>query len=141
MKFHFLRNVGPPTHSTLTASYGRVESSLNGTLKCQVNGLDHQQLHIYRWQWKFQDREIYENEKYKMSDSHGPLNFCQQSKGSAVLHINNVSKEDMGQYICVLLLHNLTLAEREIPFYTFGKLLIYVSYAVYSISIFACRFR
>ena len=99
-------------------------SSGDATFGCEVNGLDQQKLNSYQWQWRFQERVIKENEKYRVFYHYQPPNVCQQSRGSFILQIKNISKEDLGQYICVLQLSNITLAEIEIPFYDFGKISI-----------------
>lgn len=121
-----LCTVGPPTLFTLTALSPRVESSESessesATLTCEFNSLNHQQFNSYHWQWKFQDREIKENGRYKVFYKRQPPNVCQQSKRLVTLRITNVSKEDLGQYLCALQLSNTTLAEKDVPFYDFGK--------------------
>ena len=113
--------VGPPELFKLNALPPRILSSGDATLRCEVNGLDQQKLNSYQWQWKFQERVIEENEKYRVFYHYQPPKFCQQSRGSVILHIRNVSNEDLGQYICALQLSNIALAEIEIPFYDFGK--------------------
>ena len=116
---------GPPVVITLTAKYEAFQSNSRVTLRCQVEGLDYQQLHSYHWQWKFQGREIENTTKHKVFIHSQPLNVCQLSRGYAILDINNVSKEDFGQYTCVILQFNITLAEREISFHSFGKPFLY----------------
>lgn len=83
--------------------------------------MDHRHLNSYYWHWRFNERKIKENEKYKTFYNHLPPNFCQQSKGWAVLRIVNISEEDLGQYECALQLSNITLAEKDISLYDVGK--------------------
>lgn len=116
-----LCTLGPPALVTITESYTRYKSRLSATLRCRADGLGKQQLPFYNWQWTFQGQGIKENRKYNISDNYRPPNFCLQSKGSTSLHITNVSEEDFGQYTCALLLSNITIAEKEIPFNTLGK--------------------
>lgn len=112
---------GPPEHFTLATSPPRVERRGNATLKCEVKGMDLRHLNSYYWHWRFNEKEIKENERYKMLYSHLPPNVCQQSKGWAVLQIMNISEDDLGQYECALQLSNITLAESDIPLYDVGK--------------------
>ncbi len=114
--------VGPPELFKLKALPHGIASSGDATLSCEVDGLDQQKLYSYHWQWKFQEKVIEENEKYKVFYNYQPPNTCQRSRGSVTLHIKNVSKKDLGQYMCVLQLSNITIAEKDIPFYDFGKL-------------------
>ncbi len=116
--------LGPPDLYELKASPPRIISSRDANLSCNVYGLDQRKLFSYHWQWKFQERVIEENEKYKVFSNYKPPNTCQRSRGSVTLHIKNVSKEDLGQYICVLQLSNISLGEKDIPFYDFGKFTI-----------------
>ena len=83
--------------------------------------MDRRHLNSYYWHWRFNGKEIKENERYKMFRSHLPPNFCQQLKGRAVLQIMNISEDDLGQYECALQLYNITLAEKDIPLYHVGK--------------------
>ena len=83
--------------------------------------MDRRHLNSYYWHWRFNEKEIKENERYKMFYNHLPPNFCQQSKLWAVLQIMNISEGDLGQYECALQLSNITLAVNDIPFYDFGK--------------------
>lgn len=114
--------VGPPESFTLMALSPRVSPNGIATLRCDVEGLDQRQLHSYHWQWKFQERYIKENSKYKVSFKYLPCNLCQQSEGWIILQIANVSNEDLGQYMCVLQLSNITFAEKDISVYELGKL-------------------
>ena len=94
--------------------------------------MDQRHLNSYYWHWRFNEKEIKENERYKMIFNHLPPNFCQQSKGRAVLQIMNISEDDLGQYECALQLSNITLAEKDIPVYDVGKHFI----RIFNISIF-----
>lgn len=116
---------GPPVVITLTAKYEAFQSNSTVTLKCEVEGLDYQQLQSYHWQWKFQGREIEDTTKHKVIIHFQPPNVCQLSRGSAILDINNVSREDYGQYTCVILQFNITRAEREVSFHSFSKHFLY----------------
>ena len=116
--------LGPPERFKIKTLPHRIESGGNATLSCEVNGLDQQKLYTYHWSWKFQERLIKENEKYRVFYHYQPPNICQQSRVSSILHIKNVSKDDLGQYICILQLSNMPLAEKDVPFYEFGKLII-----------------
>ncbi|XP_078371996.1 uncharacterized protein LOC144655586 [Oculina patagonica] len=109
----------PPELFKLKALPHQVSSSGDAALSCEVDGLDQQKLYFYHWQWKFHDKVIEENKKYKVFYNYQAPNTCQRSRGSVTLHIRNVSKEDLGQYMCVLQLSNITIAEKEIPFYDF----------------------
>ena len=112
---NFFSRVGPPTLPELTTRYRQIKSGLsNATLKCHANGLDYNKLHFYHWQWRFQGRVIRKSDKYSMSDSILSPNFCHHSKGSTILRITNTSKEDLVQYVCVLLLSNISLAAKDI---------------------------
>lgn len=120
--FKFLCVLGPPTLYTVTALRPRVGFTANSTLECTVKGLAYPQIHLYRWQWTFQEKEIVANTKYQIFTSYSLPNICEHSKGSAILQINNVSKNDFGQYKCALKLPDVILAEKDISFYDFGKL-------------------
>lgn len=119
----FLCNAGPPALFTLAALRPRVGlTTANATLECVVKGLAYQQIYLYQWQWKFQEKEIVENGKYQMFTSYSPPNLCQHSKASATLQINNVSQKDFGEYKCTLYqFTNVILAEEDIFFSDFGK--------------------
>ena len=123
---------GPPEHFTLTASPPRVVPRRNATLKCEVKGMGQRHLNSYYWHWRFNEKEIKENERYKMIFNHLPPNFCQQSKGWATLEIMNISEDDFGQYECALQLSNITLAEKDIPVYDVGKHIM----RIFNLSIF-----
>ena len=49
-----------------------------------------------------------------MSDDIRPPNFCHHSKGSTILRITNTSKENLGQYVCELLMANISVAIQDI---------------------------
>ena len=49
-----------------------------------------------------------------MSDDIRPPNFCHHSKGSTILRITNTSKENLGQYVCELLMANISVAIKDI---------------------------
>jgi len=90
-------------------------------LKCEAYPLDSQQVKSYHWRWHFKDREIKEDGKYKTSHWHSLPNSCQQSKGSVVLQIENVSKLDFGQYLCELRMSYTKLAVQDVRLYEFVR--------------------
>ena len=49
-----------------------------------------------------------------MSDDIRPPNFCHHSKGSTILRITNTSKENLGQYVCELLMANISVVIKDI---------------------------
>ena len=49
-----------------------------------------------------------------MSDDIRPPNFCHHSKSSTILRITNTSKENLGQYVCELLMANISVAIKDI---------------------------
>ena len=101
-------------------------ASSNVTFSCEVYRLDPQQISSYKLRWKFHDKEIKEDDlKYKIFWRYFTPNSCQQSKGLAALSIANVSKEDLGQYKCVLQMSGITLAEKDVFFFA-GKLYVCV---------------
>ena len=111
----FFSRAGPPTVPELTVRYLQVKSGLsNATLRCHANGLDYNKLLFYHWQWRFQGHTIRKNDKYSMSDDIRPPNFCHHSKGSTILRITNTSKENLGQYVCELLMANISVAIKDI---------------------------
>jgi len=124
--------VGPPEHFTVTTSRSQVVPRGNATLKCEVKGKDRRHLNSYYWHWRFNEKEIRENRRYKLFYNHLPPNFCQQSNVWAVLQIMNISEGDLGQYECALQLSNITIAENDISFYDFGKHFL----RIFNISIF-----
>ena len=113
--------LGPPEHFTLITSPPLVVPRRNATLRCEVHGMDRRHLNSYYWHWRFNKKEIKENERYKMFYNHLPPDFCQQSKVWAVLQIMNISEDDLGQYECALQLSNIILAEKDIALYDVGK--------------------
>lgn len=105
----------PPTVPELTVRNRQVKSGLsNATLRCHANGLDYRKLVFYHWQWRFQGHKIRKNDKYSITNDIRPPNFCQHSKGSTTLRITNTSKENLGQYVCELLLANISVVVKDI---------------------------
>ena len=93
----------------------------NVTLSCLFYRLDHHRINSYIWQWKFQDKDLKEDGRYKIFSEYSPPNSCEQSKGLVAFQIGNVSKHDFGQYMCSLQMSGVTLAEKGISFYELGK--------------------
>ena len=96
----------------------------NGTvyLGCKANQLD-AQMASYKWKWMFKNgKEIKSvSGKYQILSAFSPPNSCQQKKGTVHLHVENLTKEDIGTYNCALLESDLQIALEDVLLYEYGK--------------------
>ena len=60
--------------------------------------------------------------KYKILSTFSSPNSCQQTKGEVDLHVQNLTREDLGTYKCVLFENNMEIALEDVPFYEYGML-------------------
>ena len=60
--------------------------------------------------------------KYKILSTFSSSNSCQQKRGVAYLHVENLTREDLGTYKCVLFENDVEIAVQDVPFYEFGML-------------------
>lgn len=86
----------------------------NVTLFCKASNLAYQQLYLYHWVWTLKERELKETGKHRIYHRVDSPNSCNQSDGITHLHISNVSKLDIGQYRCVLLMSDMKIAEDDV---------------------------
>ena len=95
----------------------------NGTvnLTCKANQLD-AQMASYKWKWMFKNGKEIKNVsgKYKILSAFSPPNSCQQKKGTVHLHVENLTKEDIGTYKCALLESNMEIAAEDVHLYEYG---------------------
>ena len=117
-------STGPPMVPKLSAFSFDMGPNGNVTLQCKANQLNAQQMTSYKWKWMFKNgREILDiYGKYKILSSFSPPNSCQQTKGAVYLHVENVTREDLGTYKCVLLESDMEVAVEDVPFYKYGML-------------------
>lgn len=95
----------------------------NVTLFCRASNLAYHQLYLYHWVWKLRERELKETEKHRIYHRVDSPNSCNQSDGITHLHISNVSKLDIGQYKCVLLMSGMKIAEDDVVLSQISKLM------------------
>ena len=98
----------------------------NGTVKlsCKANQLD-AQMASYKWKWMFKNGTEITSVfgKYKILNTFAPPNSCQQKKGTVHLHIENLTKEDLGTYKCALLESDMKIAVEDVHLYEYGMFL------------------
>ena len=98
----------------------------NGTviLSCKANQLNAQGMASFKWKWMFKnEREITDvYGKYKTLSTFSSPNSCQQTKGEVDLHVQNLTREDLGTYKCVLFENNMEIGSEDVPFYEYGML-------------------
>ena len=95
----------------------------NGTVNfsCKANQLD-AQMASYKWKWRFKNGKEIKNvsRKYKILSAFSPPNSCQQKKRAVHLHVENLSKEDLGTYKCALLESDMEIAVEDVHLYEYG---------------------
>ena len=100
-----------------------LDKGQNGTVKlsCKANQLD-AQMASYKWKWMFKNGKEIKNvsRKYKILSAFSPPNSCQQKKGAVHLHVENLSKEDLGTYKCALLESDMEIAVEDVHLYEYG---------------------
>ena len=91
---------------------------------CKANQLNAQQMASYKWKWMFKhEREITDvYGKYKILSNFSSPNSCQQNRGAVYLHVENLTREDLGTYKCVLFQNDVKIAVEDVPFYEYGML-------------------
>lgn len=120
--FYFAQILGPPPIPVIITLLPERGQQGVVTLRCEAHRLDAHLIYSYQWQWKFQDRPINEDEKYKIFQSNSSHNSCRQTKSFAVLQISKISKHDIGQYKCWLQKSGIMLAGKDVFLSGFGKL-------------------
>ena len=60
--------------------------------------------------------------KYKILSNFSSPNSCQQNRGAVYLHVENLTREDLGTYKCVLFQNDVKIAVEDVPFYEYGML-------------------
>ena len=78
----------------------------------------------YKWKWMFKNGREITNVygKYKILSTFSQPNSCQQTKGAVYLQVENLTREDLGTYMCALLESGTKIAVADVPFYEYGKL-------------------
>ena len=91
---------------------------------CKANQLNAQQMASYKWKWMSKnEREITDvYGKYKILSTFSSPNSCQQKRGAVYLHVENLTREDLGTYKCVLFENEVEIAAEDVPFYEYGML-------------------
>ena len=62
--------------------------------------------------------------KYEILSTFSQPNSCQQTKGAVYLHVENLTREDLGTYMCALLESGTEIASEDVPLYEYGKLCV-----------------
>ena len=60
--------------------------------------------------------------KYEILSTFSQPNSCQQTKGAVYLHVENLTREDLGTYKCVLFENDVEIAVEDVLFYEYGML-------------------
>ena len=115
---------GPPTVPQLNALPLDVAQNGNANLSCEANQLNARQMASYKWKWMFKNGREITNVygKYKILSTFSQPNSCQQTKGAVYLQVENLTREDLGTYMCALLESGTKIAVADVPFYEYGKL-------------------
>ena len=104
-------------------SASHLDKGPNGAVKLsgKANQLD-AQMASYKWKWMFKNKKEIKNVsgKYKILTAFSPPNSCQQKKGTVHLHVENLTKEDIGTYKCALLESNMEIAAEDVHLYEYG---------------------
>ena len=97
---------------------------VNGSanFSCKANQLNAQD--SYKWKWMFKNErettDVYG--KFKIISTFSSPNSCQQQKGAVYLHVENLTREDLGTYKCVLFENDVEIAVEDVLFYEYGML-------------------
>ena len=117
--FHIARHIWNPEVTVVPQLW----NGQNVTLFCKASNLAYHQLNLYHWVWKLRERELKETEKHRIYHKVDSPNSCNQSDGITHLQISNVSKLDIGQYKCVLLMSGMKIAEDDVVLSEISKLM------------------
>ena len=117
--FHIARHIWNPAVTVVPELW----NGQNVTLFCKASNLAYHQLYLYHWVWKLRERELKQTEKHRIYHRVDSPNSCNQSDGITHLHISNVSKLDIGQYKCVLLMPDMKIAEDDVVLSEISKLM------------------
>ena len=117
--FHIARHIWNPEETVVPQLW----NGQNVTLFCKASNLAYHQLYLYHWVWKLTERKLKETEKHRIYHRVDSPNFCNLSYGTTHLHIRNVSKLDIGQYKCVLLMSGMKIAEDDVVLSEMSKLM------------------
>ena len=117
--FHIARHIWNPAVTVVPELW----NGQNVTLFCKASNLAYHQLYLYHWVWKLRERELKQAEKHRIYHRVDSPNSCNQSDGITHLHISNVSKLDIGQYKCVLLMPDMKIAEDDVVLSEISKLM------------------
>ena len=117
--FHIARHIWNPEVTVVPQLW----NGQNVTLFCKASNLPYRQLYLYHWLWKLKERKLKETEKHRIYHRVDSPNSCNQSDGTTHLHIRNVSKLDIGQYKCVLLMSGMKIAEDDVVLSEMSKLM------------------
>ena len=97
---------------------------VNGSanFSCKANQLNAQD--SYKWKWMFKnEREITDvYGKFKINSTFSSPNSCQQKRGAVYLYVENLTREDLGTYKCVLFENDVEIAVEDVLFYEYGML-------------------
>lgn len=80
---------------------------------------------MYHWRWELKGKKIVEDKRHSIVFKIYRPNSCNLSEGMAILHVLNVSHQDLGQYRCTLLKGNLTLGEEDVVLTEMSKIMAY----------------
>ena len=102
----------------------RAHGSAN--FSCKANQLNAQD--SYKWKWMFKnEREITDvNGKFKIISTFSSPNSCQQKRGAVYLHVENLTREDLGTYKCVLFENDVEISVEDVLFYEYGMLRVLI---------------
>lgn len=119
-----ISTTGPPTVPQLNALPLNMAQNGNANLSCEANQLNARQMASYKWKWMFKNGREIANVygKYEILSTFSQPNSCQQTKGAVYLHVKNLTREDLGTYVCALLESDTEIAVEDVPFYEYGKL-------------------
>ena len=117
--FHIARHIWNPEVTVVPQLW----NGQNVTLFCKASNLAYRQIYLYHWVWKLTERKLMETEKHRIYHRVDSPNFCNLSYGITHLHIRNVSKLDIGQYKCVLLMSGMKIAEDDVVLSEISKLM------------------
>lgn len=119
-----ISTTGPPTVPQLNALPLNRAQNGNANLSCEANQLNARQKASYKWKWTSKNGREVTNVygKYKILSTFSQPNSCQQTKGAVYLHVENLTREDLGTYMCALLESGTEIASEDVPLYEYGKL-------------------